>query len=187
MQLTFFYSRNTLAFIATCFCISPYRHAARAQQTSVYWQLQPYIYTDPRTGILTGMLIETYNKAVEYTCNGTTIDVYVRFQESSLLNVHQNLVYQDPLNVTLFPVFYSNSSNPAEVTHYQVYTSESVSVIAKRWTVQYSGKYFSSFFVLGTFLYFLVLLILAVAIVISLAVSFFFSKRFIFFNSVQIP
>jgi len=170
MQSTLLFSRFLLV-LAAYFCIFPYRHATRAYKTTVYWQLQPYIYTDPRTGILTGVLVETLERAREYTCNITSLDYYVRFQETSLLNMNQNLVYQVPLNVTLFPVFYSNSSNPAGVAHYEAFTSESVSVIARRSAILYSSKYFRSFFKLGMFLYLVVFFILGAAALITLAVS----------------
>ena len=164
------------------------------QQTSStivieYYEIKPYIFTDPKTGHLTGMLVDTFtevnNLAVSY-CNTSEPHTFIK---SSYDQVHEkwkqatNPMAQrmSPLNRYLFPIVKEHIANG---TKNPIYSSETISVITKKYWVEGSLKFFISLFDLQVLflLIFVIVFLLAWILFVTVSSTFYILSEEILFT-----
>uniref|UniRef100_A0A7M5TRB9 Uncharacterized protein n=1 Tax=Clytia hemisphaerica TaxID=252671 RepID=A0A7M5TRB9_9CNID len=116
-----------------------------------YYEMKPYIYTDTKTGHLTGMLIDTFtemnNLAVDY-CNTSGKETFIKTSYEEIhdkwkLATSEQAQTNSSLNRYLFPIVRVHIANGTDST---IYASETISVIIKKFWVEGSLKFFVSLF-----------------------------------------
>uniref|UniRef100_A0A7M5UK31 Potassium channel domain-containing protein n=1 Tax=Clytia hemisphaerica TaxID=252671 RepID=A0A7M5UK31_9CNID len=114
-----------------------------------YYEMKPYIYTNPKTGHLTGMVVDTFaevnNLAVDY-CNVSRRYKFIKTSYKEVhakwkLATHPITQILSPLNRFLFPIVREHIGKGLKTP---LYPSESISVITKKYWVDGSLKFFVS-------------------------------------------
>uniref|UniRef100_A0A7M5UKV7 Potassium channel domain-containing protein n=1 Tax=Clytia hemisphaerica TaxID=252671 RepID=A0A7M5UKV7_9CNID len=161
--------------------------SCQQNRTFNYWELKPYIYTDQRTGKLTGMFIEAIEQLK--IANKDTCDQY--FNRSEYLFQHyrkwdqtiieanditrrnwtQNLSPNELANVPLIAYERENGTlvdsygpflrEPVSVLD-ELFFSEGIAMISLKYNVEFTIKFFHGFFIFaGIFIYVLLLVLFA--------------------------
>lgn len=143
-----------------------------------YYELRPYIYKDPHTGALAGMIIDAEKNMGAYKiwseeCK-TTEPFYI-FQESTYDEVHriwdtipdEKARNQSSLNRYLAPVLKTNFRSEIVNPLYQI---DSISVVGLRRSLDVSNKFFLALWQMIPLAYLELLLVLAMAAVMLILV-----------------
>ncbi|XP_066912995.1 uncharacterized protein [Clytia hemisphaerica] len=133
-------------------------HVTAEEIVIEYFEMKPYIFTDPKTGHLTGMLIQTdieMRREGVLICNVSSLPSY-KYVKSTFEEVHRK--WENAFNATpssaryLCPIVKKYASNMTETL--PVFTSETISVITLKYWMEGSWKFFQTLYDLNVLIVF---------------------------------